>query len=370
MEDQEKKCLRSYTYAEGKTALGQLVNFTTHSEDVQQVKEILQIVRGIDLPVTGRVNVPHGSYGMYTRYDITQHEYGGGGSGYIEMLEIKNPPDGRCGKLIHHYTNDSGSDFFEFNSVENAINAWKVCWGVNDRHKKISEQEGFLREVRCGGWTPWFYAVGNQLVDGDVVFMDIDKEDVEFRFGQKYIVWDEDTLPVIKKCMGTFRSNSKDSKCKVCSHIGGLLIVFWHDCTWWRSDRSWNSPKPRLVEEDQLWIFEAMNKFKELLAGNSREFSIDFQDGSKFVGKWSPKNNKARHAEGKYYGELTLKGGEVKKGYFDFKPTTEIPNIEAMLKRYEEKNGVEIEKSEIVKVTKSSGDKKKWSGVYSSLNTE
>lgn len=363
MEDQEKKCLRSYTYAEGKTALGQLVQFSAHGDDVQRIKDALEFVRAVDLPVTGRVNVSHGSYGMYTRYDIQQHKYGGGGPGYIEVLEIKNPPDGRCGFVIHHYTNHGGSDFFEFDSVANAIQAWEVCWASSDRHKKIKEQDGFLREVRCGGWSPWFYAVGNQMIEGDVVFMEIDREDAEFRFGQKYIVWEEDTLPAIKRCMGTFRSN-KDSKCKVCNHIGGLLIVFWHDGTWWRSDRSYLSPKPKMVEEDQLWILEAMDKFKELLTGNSREFSIDFQDGSKFVGKWSPKNNKARHAEGKYYGEITLKGGEVKKGNFDFKPTTEVPSIETLLKNWAEKNSFEIEKAEIVKVTKASGNKKKWSGVY------
>lgn len=369
MEDQEKKCLRSYTYAEGKTALGQLVQFSAHGDDVQRIKEALEFVRIVDLPITGRANVTHGSYGMYTRFEITQHEYGGGGPGYIEVLEIKNPPDGRCGVVIHHYTNHNGSDFFEFDSVENAVEAWKVCWNSSEGYKVIRAQAGFLREVYCGGWTPWFYAVGNQMLEGDVVFMEIDREDVEFRFGQKYVVWDEDGLPAIKRCMGTHRSK-KDTKCSVCGIIGGLLIVFWHDGTWWRSDRSWKSPKPKLAEEDQLWVWEAVNKFKELLTGKTREFSINFSDGSKFTGKWSPKDNKARHAEGKYYGEITLKGGEVKKGNFDFKPTTEVPTVEALIKGWAKKNNFEIEKADIVKVTKTSGDNKKWSGVYPPPNVE
>lgn len=366
MEDQKKRCLTTYTYAEGKTALGQLVTFTTHSDDVQKVKEVLEIVRNVDLPITGRVNITHGGYGRYSRFEITQHQYGGGGPGYIEVLEINNPPDGRCGIVIHHYTNHDGSDFFEFDSVENANQAWEVCWASNDRFKKIQKQKGFLRAVCCGGWTPWFYAVGNQLVEGDVVFMEIDREDSEFRFGQKYVVWSEDGLPAIKKCMGTHRAN-KDSKCSVCSHIGGIVVVFWHDGTWWRSDESWQHPKPRLIEEDQLWIWEAVNNFRELLSGKTREFTVNFLDGSRFVGKWLPKDKKARHAEGKYYGEITLKGGEVKKGHFEFKPTTEVPTIEAMIQKWSTEKGFEIEKADVVKVTKTSGDGKKWSGVYAPI---
>ncbi|MFA5994076.1 MAG: hypothetical protein WC823_03900 [Parcubacteria group bacterium] len=207
------------------------------------------------------------------------------------------------------------------------------------------------------------------MIEGDVVFMDIDKEDSEFRFGQKYVVWDEEGLPTVKKCMGTHRS-SKDEKCGVCKHIGGLLVVFWHDGTWWRSDKSWKNPKPKLIEENELWIWEAVNNFRELLSGKSREFSIAFLDGSKFVGKWSPKDKKARHAEGKYCGEVTLKGGKVRTGEFDFKPTIEAPTVEAMLIQQAAENDLVIEKITAVRFIKPSGGKKKWSGVYAPPDIE
>jgi hypothetical protein len=369
MVEQKKKCLSVCTHSEGHTALGQVIEFSTHPDDVQKIKEMLAIVRTIDVPVTGRVNVQHGGCGMYTRYQITQHEYSGGGPGYIEVLEINDPPDGRCGVVLHCYSAYEGSDFFEFDSMKNAKLAWKVCWGSRDKYEKIKEQKGFLRDVCCGGWTPWFYAVGDQLIEGDVVFMDIDREDAEFRFGQKYVVWDEEGLPAVKKCMGTHRSN-KDSECKACNHIGGLLVVFWHDGTWWRSDKSWKNPKPRLIEENELWIWEAVNNFKELLSGKSREFSIAFLDGSKFIGKWSPENKKARHAEGRYYGKITLKGGEVKEGEFDFKPTAEAPTVEDMLRKQAIENDLEVEKIEVVKFIKPSGKRKKWLGIYPPPNAE
>ena len=60
---------------------GQSVSFVCPPESVEEVKRfLLQHVKEVDIPVTGRVNIRHGSYGEYTRYDVVQHAYHGGGN--------------------------------------------------------------------------------------------------------------------------------------------------------------------------------------------------------------------------------------------------------------------------------------------------
>jgi len=358
----EKPCLTCYMKGEVKTAIGQLVIVETHPDCMDSVKEsISSNIRRIDLPTTGRVMIAHGGFGMYTRYDIVQHKYGGGGSGFIEVLEIRNPPEGKCGFVVHHYANHSGSDFFEFDTVKNAVSAWRKCWAANDRHEKISKQKGFLRMVRCGIMTPWFYAVGDQLVEGDYVFLETIKESPEFRFDQRYIVWDdEEKVPAVKKCRGVRIFTEKDN-----FYGGGrekkTTVVYWDDGTSWQSGN--NVPRPRLMREDELWIQEAMDKFRELLAGSSSELVINFIDGSKFIGKWKPADVKATHAEGNYIVKIYLKGGKVIEGSAPFKPTTEIPTLKAKLDEWAKEKGHDVERYEVVKITKTPKGKK-WSGVY------
>ncbi len=370
MTDQNKRIPGLVSFAEAKTKSGQLVSFEAHPDDVQSVKEFLfSNIKSIDIPTTGRVNVTHGGYGRYTRYDILQHKYGGGGPGYIEALEIRNSPDGKCGYVVHHYTCYVGSDFFEFDSIENAISAWEVCWSSNDRHKKISKQKGFLRMVRCGVMTPWFYAVGDQLVEGDYVCLDMIMENPEFRFDHRYIVWeDEEKVPAVKRCMGIRIFTETEG-----SHIYGgakekkVITVYWDDGTSWKEGSY--SPRPRLMQEDELWIQEAIDKFRELLTGRTSEIAIDFLDGSRFVGKWKPTDSKATHTEGNYSVKVHLKDGKVIEGSAPFKPTTEIPTLKAKLDEWAKKNDHTVERYEVVKITKVPRGKK-WSGVYPEPNAE
>jgi hypothetical protein len=65
----------SYQYGEGKTGIGQMVQFTCPPDVTGEVVEFLRTsIRTIDIPTTGRVNVSHGAYGQYTRYNVVQHD--------------------------------------------------------------------------------------------------------------------------------------------------------------------------------------------------------------------------------------------------------------------------------------------------------
>jgi len=116
--------------------------------------------------------VPHGSYERPSRFQITQHSYAAGMSAYIELLEIADPPDGRCGLVIHEYIasgSEAGSWFMEWEDLASAKAAFEQGWGAPGRVKRLLEQPDFKRHVHRRKRTPWFYAVSDQELDGDFV---------------------------------------------------------------------------------------------------------------------------------------------------------------------------------------------------------
>lgn len=51
MVDQERKRLwNTYVYSEASTGLGKVVRFTAGADDVAKIKEVLELVRSIDVP--------------------------------------------------------------------------------------------------------------------------------------------------------------------------------------------------------------------------------------------------------------------------------------------------------------------------------
>ncbi len=369
MESDTKK-INCYTYGEGKTNNGQSVEFTCNPDDKELVKEFLdQKIRSIDIPCTKRINIQHGGYGRYTRYDITQHDYAGG-RGYIEVLEIKNPPDERVGIVIYDYACNGNSFFTEWDSVENARQAYQTIWHIPDARIKFDKLPGFVRKVDCGALEPWFYAIGDEVLIGDYTFPDGLQNDPVYRFGAKFLVNDNEGTPSIKTCMGTRfieikpEGYSKDTQ--------RYRLIYWSDGTIWDERNQypyWSSKgvfyTPKLIEDNQLWIVEAMKQFHELLAGNSTEFSVDFTDGNKFVGKVVKSNPKLGCAAGNYCLSVIIKGQEkpVVGWVHDFVPTNETPDIIAYAKREYTKVGKEIERIEITDSKVLPGGKK-WAGVY------
>jgi hypothetical protein len=253
---------RPMAHIEARTGSDQMVSITCFENRAEQIKSVVKEIDSIRIPGESTTYIEHGGLGSYSRYQITQHKYAGGSYGYAEVLEIKNPPDGRCGNIVHNFRcGYDGHIFHEFDNMENAIGSWSSLWS----NSNLKGVKGLVRSVPCQGFIPWFYAVGDHR-----------------KFDEPY--------PRYGRPKRVFR------------------LVFWDDGTTFDEYR--DSCKPRPITERELWIQEAFDKFRKLIAGQSTDFTIDFLDGSKFVGRFIPKNKKSRHAEGYYNVKLTKKDGK------------------------------------------------------------
>jgi len=361
----------SYQHGEGHTGTGQPIKFTCPIGESAQVVEFLRThVRTIEEATTRRVLLAHGVYGNYSRYDIVQHRYHGignygNGGGYLEVLEIKDPPEGRCGIVTHRYTEQEGVVFIEWETLDAALSAFtEVGYGTAEKHEA---HPGFKRWVLCGKLTPWFYAIGNEQSVGDFAFPHGMQDDPIYRFGKKFVVFDFEDTPSIKTCMGT-RFFARQKK------ITGLdrddadkphcyRYVCWDDGSVWCEGVSSCKP-PRPLVAGELWIAEAMDKFKELLAGKTAKVQVDLGDGNKFVGKLVKNECKARTAQGTYLICVKFKGeDETKEGWVTFSPTPEDPDIIKYVTRHFALQGKEVEQIE-VKEHKPNRKGKKWAGVF------
>ena len=80
------------TWTETVTGDGQFVEFSCRPDDVNFVKQAMLVINTIEQVATKQVLIVQGGYGNYTRFDVTQHGYMGGGhprcGGFLEMLEI------------------------------------------------------------------------------------------------------------------------------------------------------------------------------------------------------------------------------------------------------------------------------------------
>ena len=375
MKDETKGLLEkisSYIYGEGRTANGQMVEFTCRVKDgeAEKIREFLKNnVRTIDIPTTGRVNVSHGGYGQYTRYDIVQHDYVGGGPGdsggwgYIEVLEIKNPPDGRWGIVINENSSWRGSVFTEWKNVKSARNAFTKGWGSLDRISKFPKLAGFKRQVVCNALTPWFYAIGDEELVGDYTFPEGLQDDPVYRFGRKFVVLDSNGIPAIKICIGArFLGEERND----CLYKNYKRLVYWDDGSMsdeTHSDSS-GSSNIRPVDEGELWIVEAVQQFKELLAGVGTNFTINFTDGKKFFGNLVMPKRSPPCVEGEYYLVVTIKGEkDVLDGWLEFKPTIETPDIIKYATKKFAKIGKQVERLEVKRIKAKKGGKK-WAGVF------
>lgn len=351
------------TFGEARTESGQLVEFTCPSGAADQVSEFLRAnVRTLELPATHRVNVAHGGYGKYSRYDIVQHKYAGGGPdeggswGYIEVLEIKNPPEGRCGIVIHECRSAVGAQFAEWETLTDARAAFEKCWSNNSPFQKFRKLPGFKRAVACGALTPWFYTIGDEQLIGDYAFPGGLQDDPVYRFGRQFVVHDSDGFLTVKTCMGTrfAKRSSRDYPYKVSE----VRLVYWSDGSVW-DENCGGLPRP--LEAGEAWITEAIQQFRALLAGKSTKFTINFADGNKFVGKLV---EKTPCPEGRYFVVVHLKDErEPRRGWVEFQPTPEAPDIiKYVTQRFMENDKV-VEQIKVERAkAKRSG--RQWLGVF------
>ena len=337
------------TFAEARTGGRQLIQFTCRPEDVKKIKEFLKLIEKIEIPTTRRTLVSHGGYGRWSRFEIVQHRYAGGGylgdGGYIEVLEIKNPPDGRHGVVVHQFNWLEGSIFVEFKTLEDALVAFENWpFDLPISKKEVSELKGFIRMVVCGAFTPWFYAVGDQHLVGDFVFPDIVIEDPEFRFGRKFIVEDYDGLPIIKTCVGVRWVRPHWSNKEV-------RRVYFDDGSFWEEGSSWSVPVP--LTEKYLWFQKAVEEFRKLLLKKTGKFTIEFFTGHKFVGKLT----RTKNGLGNYKARVKIRteNGKVKtrEGFFEFIPTADCSSIEEFINQKFKERGCEVLDIEaVVRITK------------------
>lgn len=388
----KKKKRSSYTWrGEMRTGGGQLVSTdvligdisgdsTAIDERFRQVTTALQHVSHIRLPDTHPANVPHGGYGRYSRYTITQHRYAGGGGGgnggYLELLEIADPPDNRAGWVVYVYfrgVDKHVNCFYEFATGDDAQTAWKKQYSKLAGDEPASTIPGCIRRVDCGALTPWFYAVAEQHLLGDVVFPDVVEDDPVFAFGRKFVVTDIDAITTIKTCYGLVPISGYEYSRSGYSGAGKEYTywrVYWHDGTCTDLDRNHSLPaNVRPAASDELWVEQAVEKFRQLLSGQQREFEIPFLDGESVVVKWRPRNPRAMTAEGEYYATITVmkEGKEVTEaGHFDFTPTADYPDVVTYLQKGKP-NLQSIQELRRLKEGKRPGEKvidRKWSGVF------
>ncbi len=360
------KKFSSYTHSEARTGAGQLVEFTCPSGSEEKIKEFfLENLRGVSLPNTAPFNMSHGSYGKYTRYKMEQHKYAAGRTCFIEMLEISNPPDKRCGFVIYEYQSYGDSAFSEWETLKDALEAWEKHWGSFNNNENFPKLSGFKRYVECGALDPWFYSVGDEEIIGDYAMPYGLEDDPVYRLGKKFVVIDDNEVPHIKTCMGTRfifdqeRGGSHQEK--------PYRIVYWDDGgTWNENNHEDRKHLPRELRSEELWITEAIKQFQALLTGKNTDFVINFTDRTKFIGKIVEIDKNIRSPEGNYLLSITFKDGRRKKkeGWVNnFVPTPEVPDVIQFAIQEFKKKDIEVEHVEI-KERKGKKDGKKWEGAF------
>lgn len=99
-----------------------------------------------------------------TKYFVRQHKYIGWDSesnpGFIEVLEILNPPSGRRPIVIHRFLCDEGSTTFEFDSVARAIEQCESAIRMYPFEVKPRDYPGCMSiewHKRGDECIPWYY---------------------------------------------------------------------------------------------------------------------------------------------------------------------------------------------------------------------
>lgn len=346
-----------YTYVECRTGVNQLVEVTCHPADKEKVVAFFkENVRQVHHPANKLHNVTHGGYGRYTRFDIKQHKYAGGGSGYIEAIEIKDAPEGHHPFLIHEY-NSGRSKFWEIKTVERLKEIWERWWGSNDRDVKT---EGVIRFVDCSYVSPWFYAMGDQIIFRDFVIPDEGLASHPlYQQGKKFLLTCSFEKPQIKTCLCAFKIEGKEDPYYRDRKSSDYHVVVFTDGSHY--DESHRSHNLRLLHDDELWIDAAIEQFHKLLTGEKKNFEIPFIDGSSFVGKFKP--SRLRDTAGTYHIVARCKknGKPLKtEGAVEFEPTKEVPFVKDFVAAQAKAKGVELVDMESVLREAKDG----WTGVF------
>lgn len=343
---------------EVRTAAGQLLSIRCSPDDREAVQRVLETqVARISLPTSRGVktNVSHGGYGRYSRYDVEQLHYAGAGSSYIEALVIKDAPEGRA-QFVLHESRPEDSHFWEFNTRKGLVKTFESWWGsVVSRRGRARD---VIREVRCGSCSPWFYAVGDQEVVGDIVVPSAGiLADPYYTNHRRFLVRDTAGLFQMKRVL--------------CVHqCERGRRVTWYDGTYW--DEWTGGPSPQPMDEGEPWIQEAMDRFRELLAGGRTSFVIPFVDGVKFTGRISGHEN--RHStEGTYKARVRVRNAEgeeqILEGAIEHRRTAEVLTVEDTIRLKARINNCEVVEIESC-VRELKRGSRGWAGVFTRIDRD
>jgi len=339
---------------EVRTAGGQLLQVQCAGEHEIEVRQVIgERVERVEIAGTHELltRVNHGGFCRYSRYRIHQHECAGSPEGYIEALEITDPPDGRPAHVVHEYEAAQGSVFYEFPTSKSAAEAWSAWAGCLPARRATHPE--MIRRVDCGACNPWFYAIGDQVVSGDLVIPDQGLiSDPYFVTGRQFILRDREGIATIKRCLA------------VRERVDGKRCVIWYDGETWSEDGL--CPRPQALDERHEWIADAMARFREALSGFRRGFDIPFTNGTRFKGRITNVDD-AQNKAGVYKIRVRLEDEngdeEVHVGTVEFQPTAEIRTIE----RYLEAEAA-VYKRKVVAIESCSKLRRRgikgWTGVY------
>lgn len=303
----DEKDLTTTTYVECTTGYGQTVEIRCRSGNTEQVEEFMKTIHSVHIPETSNITIGHGGYGKYTRFIVKQHKYAGGGyggcGGFIEVLEIKNPQQGRCGIVINKYSNGR-SIFYEFESLNEAVKAWNKSFSFSE---ELRNEKGFIRQVNCGLLEPWFYAAGNQAINGDFTFPDhLNHNHPVYRTGRKVKLMDCEEREEIKICWGTTtRKYDKGEK--------ESLIIQFDDGTTWDESRDYGKKVLPLNEEDLLKE-KVLDAVRGLLDGKMDKVVV-FMKGKKLTIE-SVKTDKPISCHFTNGVQKMIDGGEIREAAF------------------------------------------------------
>lgn len=88
---------------------------------------------------------------------------------YEEILEIKNPPLGKCGIVMHSVGPNGEHRFTEWDSLEKACEVWDKTHHINDSNYMHELRQGYMRYVYCYDAKPWFCGVEGDTIVEDFV---------------------------------------------------------------------------------------------------------------------------------------------------------------------------------------------------------
>lgn len=352
-------------YVDTITLDGQPVNLCTRWNDRERVRAMIrESVVDIHLPKTHRVNVSHGSYGRYSRYELDQRKYAGGGhgasGGYMEALAIELSPTGH-GRGIFHEQGGGLHRFVEYDTPDQAVAAWNYRWG----HSNASTGE-LVRMAGAGRWlewchfVPWFYAVGDEQEYEDRGFL-LPRgmsDDPVFRLGSRWLAFNQAGWPRVVVCLGSRlerRPAGGDWYNREREH--DVRVVYWHDGTTWEPNPRQPEPR-RLADDEPVWLNEAHRRLDQIMTGEDDHFILDLVDGRRVtVRVKQPGVGRDQSCRaGQYHCDLTIdralpgrrwveddisdEGGRYERRAgtffgedFDFDPTPECPTPEEWMRR-------------------------------------